>query len=121
MWRLPSRPGPTFAVASLPARSVLKILVCQDRHYDNRRDADHQALIGLHEFGPKLAGAHRIGAEARSLIAPANLRFVRAVLHSPDKFDLLAADMGGLVPENQSLLAAYRAGFGQSHAASPSN
>ena len=32
-------------------------------------------------------------------------------LDSPERFDLLAADMGGLIRENRSLLAAYRQGF----------
>jgi predicted nucleotidyltransferase len=120
------------AVASLPAQSVLKLLAWQDRHHDNRRDAidlksivyayhegpyleqlyvDHQELIETHEFDPKLAGAHRIGREARSLLAPENLGFITALLDSPEQFELLAADMGGSVRENRSMLLAYRKGF----------
>ncbi|HEX5198409.1 MAG TPA: hypothetical protein VFW27_00570 [Actinoplanes sp.] len=121
-------------VASLPAQSVLKILAWQDRHHDNRRDAidlksiitayhegpyldqlyvDHQELVELHEFDPRLAGAHRIGREARSLLARENPGFVTALLDSPEQFDLLAADMGGLVRENRSLLLAYSKGFAE--------
>jgi predicted nucleotidyltransferase len=120
------------AVASLPAQSLLKLSAWQDRHNDDRRDAidlksiiyayhegpyldelytRHQPLVEKHEFDPRLAGADRIGREANALIAPANTRFVTDILDSPAKFDLLAADMGGLVRENRSLLAAYRSGF----------
>lgn len=120
------------AVASLPAQSLLKMFAWQDRHNFDRRDAvdlksiiyayhegpyldelytSHQTLIERHDFDPKLAGANRIGLEARALIAPENLGIVAGLLDSPEHFDLLAGDMGGLVRENRSLLAAYRQGF----------
>lgn len=120
------------AVASLPAQSLLKLSAWQDRHNDDRRDAidlktiiyayhegpyldelytKHQPLVEKHEFDPKLAGADRIGREAKALIAPDNTSFVTDLLDSPEQFDLLAADMGGLVRENRSLLLAYRDGF----------
>lgn len=120
------------AVASLPAQSVLKLLAWQDRHNDDRRDAidlksiinayhegpyfdelytEHVAYLENHGYEPRLAGAERIGREARELIAPENLGFVSGLLDSADRFDLLAADMGGLIRENRSLLAAYRQGF----------
>lgn len=44
--------------------------------------------------------------------APENLGFITALLNSAEQFDLLAADMGGLVRENRSLLLAYSRGFG---------
>jgi len=122
----------TVAVASLPAQSVLKLFAWQDRHYDDRRDAidlksiinayhegpyldelytEHVAFLEKHGHDPRLAGAERIGSETRELIAPGNLDFVTDILDSPERFDLLAADMGGLIRENRSLLAAYRRGF----------
>ncbi len=122
----------TVAVASLPAQSLLKLQAWRDRHNDDRRDAidlktiisayhegpyfeqlytQHEDLIEKHDFDPKLAGADRIGREARALITPDNRGFVTDLLDSPDHFDLLAADMGGLVRENRSLLMAYREGF----------
>lgn len=120
------------AVASLPAQSLLKLSAWRDRHYDDRRDAidlksiisayhegpyldelytDHGILMVKHDFDPRLAGAERIGREASTLVAPENLGFVTSLLDSPGQFDLLAADMGGLVRENRSLLTAYRQGF----------
>lgn len=124
--------GLVVAVASLAGQSLLKLFAWQDRHNDDRRDAidlksiiyayhegpyldelymSHQALIEGHDFDPKLAGANRIGLEARALIAHENLAIVTGLLESPEHFDLLAADMGGLVRENRSVLAAYRLGF----------
>jgi predicted nucleotidyltransferase len=120
------------AVASLPAQSLLKLFAWQDRHHDDKRDAvdlksiilayhegpyldelytSHVPLIEKHDFDPRLAGANRIGLEARALIAPENQGIVTDLLDSPQHFDLLAADMGGLVRENRSLLTAYREGF----------
>jgi predicted nucleotidyltransferase len=120
------------AVASLPAQSILKLFAWQDRHYDSRRDAidlksiisayhegpyfdelyaAHESLIELHDYDPALAGAHRIGQEAQSLIAPESRDSITSLLDSPVHLDLLAADMGGLVRENRLLLDAYRKGF----------
>jgi predicted nucleotidyltransferase len=120
------------AVASLPAQSLLKLFAWQDRHYDDRRDAidlrsillayhegpyldelyaRHARLIERHDFDPRLAGAHRIGSDARALIAPDNVGHVTDLLDDPQHFDLLGADMGGPVRENRSLLTAYREGF----------
>lgn len=122
----------TVAVASLPAQSVLKLQAWQDRHNDDRRDAidlktiisayhegpnfdelytQHEDLLEKHDFEPRLAGAERIGREARALMTTDNLGFMTDLLDSPEHFDLLAADMGGRVGENRSLLAAYRHGF----------
>jgi predicted nucleotidyltransferase len=124
--------GLDVAVASLPAQSLLKLFAWLDRHYDDSRDAidlktimcayhegphleelytSHASLIESHDFDPKLAGAHRIGREARALIARENLGMVTDLLDSSQHFDLLAADMGGLVRENLALLAAYRKGL----------
>jgi predicted nucleotidyltransferase len=75
--------------------------------------AKHQDLIDLHDFDPRLAGAHRIGREASSLIAPESQGLITTLLDSPESFSLLAAGMGGLVQENRSLLSAYRQGFAQ--------
>jgi hypothetical protein len=49
--------------------------------------------------------------EAKALVAPENLSRITGLLDSPERFDLLAADMGGLVRENRRLLTAYRDGF----------
>jgi predicted nucleotidyltransferase len=121
------------AVASLPAQSLLKLVAWRDRHYDDRRDAidlktilcayhegpyfdelyeNYQHLIEKHDFDPRLAGAARIGLEARALIAAESVGFVTDLLDSAEQSGLMAADMGGLIRENRALLAAYRGGIG---------
>jgi len=45
------------------------------------------------------------------LIAHESLGIVTGLLDSPEHIDRLAADIGGLVREDRSLLAAYRQGF----------
>lgn len=124
--------GLAVAVASLPAQSLLKLFAWRDRRYQDRRDAidlktivsayqegpyfdelytAHQELLVRHDFDPLLAGAERIGREARSLVASADRAIVTGVL-GPALLAALAGDMGGRVDSNRALLAAYKNGFG---------
>jgi predicted nucleotidyltransferase len=87
-------------VASLPAQSLLKLFAWRDRGHQDRRDAidlrsilltyhkgryfdelygAHLATLETYGFDPLLAGAHRLGSEAKLLIVPADLDLVRAV------------------------------------------
>src|ERR1035437_3481938 len=89
----------TVFVASLAAQSLLKLLAWKDRHYQNRKDAidlssiidaysqgpyfeqlydDHENYIVQYEYDAALAGAARMGHEARDLIAEQNRQKIRA-------------------------------------------
>lgn len=68
-------------------------------------------MLVRHDFDPLLAGAERIGREARSLVASADRAIVTGVL-GPALLAALAGDMGGRVDSNRALLAAYKNGFG---------
>jgi predicted nucleotidyltransferase len=120
-------------VASLAAQSLLKLLAWRDRHYQDRKDAidlrsiidaysqgpyfeqlynDHENYLVQYEYDAALAGAARMGQEARDLIAENNREKIRALLNDGDFRARLAADMGGMSEPNLELINAYRAGYG---------
>ena len=107
------------AVPSLPAQLLSKLFAWQYRHNVDRRgvihdyhegkylddlDTSHQTQIETTLTGrrqPNRAGGQSVDSQRE--LWPR---------HSPAGLsDLLAADTGGVVPENRSLLAAYRQGF----------
>ena len=123
----------TVFVASLAAQSLLKLLAWKDRHYQDRKDAidlrsiidaysqgpyfeqlydDHENYLVQYEYDAALAGAARMGQEARDLISENNREKIRALLNDEDFRARLAADMGGMSEPNLELINAYRAGYG---------
>lgn len=123
----------TVPVASLAAQPLLKLLAWRDRHSQSTKDAidlrsiihaysqgpyfdqlydDHQEYLVQHDYDPILAGAARMGYEARELIAENSREKILALLNSDDFRERLAADMGGLIRTNLELVDAYRAGYG---------
>lgn len=123
--------GLVVTAASLPAQSLLKLFAWRDRRYQDRRDAidlksillayhqgghldvlytEHLDTLEKYEFDPALAGAARMGREARFLVAAADHALLHAVLED-DLLRALASDMDGRRSDNVALLKAYRAGF----------
>lgn len=121
-----------IAVASLPAQSLLKLFAWRDRRYQDRRDAidlktilhsfhqgkyfdelydRHLSLLEKLEFDPRLAGAAKMGHEAKNLIATSDQSIATDLLSDDDLLQSLASDMGGRQGDNLALLLAYRGGF----------
>ncbi len=74
--------------------------------------SDVSTSVDLEPVALVLAGAARIGREAAGLVAVPDRHVAVELLASEALFDALAADMGGALSGNRSLLSAYRDGFG---------
>lgn len=127
--------GAVVAVASLPAQSLLKLFAWLDRRFQDRRDAidlrtillsysegpyfdqlyaDHFPLLAHYDFDPLLAGAARMGSEARAIVGTTDRRVVaKHIMLSEELFDALISDMGGRIEDNRPLVSAYRDGLGE--------
>jgi predicted nucleotidyltransferase len=117
-------------VAALPAQALLKLNAWHDRHYQDRRDAidlrsilisysegayfdelytRHVPLLERYDFDPQLAGAHRMGAAARTALDESGASYFTELLDRA--CELLPGHMGGPPNRNQELLGAFCAGL----------
>lgn len=75
--------------------------------YEDELYEDESALEAT-DYDPPLAGAYRMGRQARGLMLPESANACREVLAS--SFEDLAQDMGGRL--SKELLQQFRRGFG---------